>query len=83
MGTPLEVSFLRSIDSNFAIPDDSKYNPTNRKIRLSINIYVPYNFTLNVDNNYTKFVDSYKYGLTTNFRAIYAKYVSRNTPKIF
>ena len=83
MVTSLSAGFQRSIDSKFAIPDDSKYNPTNRKIMLSINIYVPYNLTLNVDNNYTKFVDSYKYGLTTNFRAIYAKYVSRNIPELF
>ena len=78
MVTPLAASFQASMESNFTIPDDSKYNPSNRKIMVSVHMYSPYNFALNADNSYTKFLDSYKYELNSNFRALNGKFVSRN-----
>ena len=78
MITPLAAGFQASMESNMILPDDSKYNPTNRKLMISVHMYAPYNFALNADNNYTKFLDSYKYELSTNFRALYGKFVSRN-----
>ena len=82
MVTPLAANFQASMESNFALPDDSKYNPTNRKIMVSVHMYAPYNFALNADNKYTQFLDSYKYELESNFRALYGKFVSRNVQVI-
>ena len=78
MVTPLAANFQASMESDFVLPDDSKYNSKNPKIMVSVHMYSPYNFALNADSSYTKFLDSYKYELSSNFRALYGKFVSRN-----
>ena len=82
MITPLSAGFQASMESRIAIPDDSKYNPTNRKIMLSVHMYAPYDFALNTDNTYDTFLDSYKNELSSNFKALYGKFISRNMPVI-
>ena len=78
MITGLAAGFQPTMDSDLTLPDDSKYNPTNRKLMVSVHMYAPYNFAINADNAYTKFLESYKYELSTNFRALYGKFISRN-----
>ena len=50
----------------------------NKKLILSVHMYAPYNFALNADSTYDKFLESYKTELTTNFKALYDKFVSKN-----
>ena len=78
MVTPLAAGFQPSMQSNFVVPDDSKYNPKTNKIMLSVHMYAPYNFALNADDTYSKFLESYRYELNSNFRALYGKFISRN-----
>ena len=78
MITPLAAGFQPLMDSNIVLPDDSRYNPINKKLILSVHMYAPYNFALNADSTYDKFLESYKTELTTNFKALYDKFVSKN-----
>ena len=78
MITPLAAGFQATMQSRIVLPDDSKYNPTNRKLMLSVHMYAPYNFALNADSTYDKFLESYKYELASNFRALYGKFVARD-----
>ena len=78
MITPLCAGFQPSIESNFVLPDDSKYNPINKKLIVSVHMYYPYDFALNADNTYDKFLDNYKTELISNFKALYDKYISKD-----
>ena len=76
MITPLAASFSSAINSNVIMPDDSLYNPVNKKLILSVHLYTPYNFALNGDMTYTKFIDAYREELYEDFALLYKKYVS-------
>ncbi|MBR6072206.1 MAG: glycoside hydrolase family 5 protein, partial [Acholeplasmatales bacterium] len=78
MVTPLAAGYQAALESNFLFPSDTKYNPSNRKIILSVHMYAPYNFALNADKNYTKFEESYKDELSNSFKALYKRFSSIN-----
>ena len=78
MITPLAAGFQPSLESGLIFPDDSKYNPKNNKLILSVHMYAPYDFALNADKTYTKFEESYKDDLKNNFEALYKKFISNN-----
>ena len=78
MVTPLAAGYQAALESNFVFPTDSKYNPSNRKIILSVHMYSPYNFALNADKTYTKFEESYKTELKESFKTLYKRFVTIN-----
>ena len=75
MITPLEAGYQSSMESKVVFPDDSKYNPTNKKLILSVHMYSPYNFALNLDKSYNKFDQNGRNELKNNFSNLYSKYV--------
>ena len=75
---PLSAGFQPSLDSRFIFPEESKYNPGKNKLILSVHMYAPYDFALNMDLTYTKFEESYKTDLSNNFEALYKKFVANN-----
>ena len=77
MITPLAASYSSAINSNVIMPDDSLYNPKVNKLILSVHMYTPYNFALNGDMTYTKFIDAYREELYEDFVMLYRKYTSR------
>ncbi len=42
MVTPLAAAYSSAVNQDFIFPGDSKYNPTNPKILLSVHMYLPY-----------------------------------------
>ena len=77
MVTPLTAGYQTALESIF-FPADSKYNPSNRKILLSVHMYSPYNFAINADKNYKKFEESYKEELRISFKTLYKRFSSFN-----
>ena len=77
MITPLAASYQSAADSKVLFPDDSKYNSRNNKLILSVHMYTPYNFALNPDMNYTKFIDAFREELYEDFSTLYKKYTSK------
>ena len=75
MVTPLAAGFDFAINSNFVIPDDSKYNPNNEKMIVSIHLYSPYNLVMNKDMNYTLFTTDLKTELNTQFQYLNKMFV--------
>ena len=75
MATPYSASYDSAVKSDFIFPSDSKYNPTNPKILLSVHIYRPYNFAMNADMKYTKYEESYKNEIVGYFKTLYEKFI--------
>ena len=74
----LAAGFQPSLDSRLIFPEESKYYPGKNKLILSVHMYAPYDFVLNMDLTYTKFEESYKIDLLNNFEALYKKLVANN-----
>ena len=77
MHTALSAGYDATINSPFKFPNDSKYNPTNNKLLLSVHMYAPYDFAMNPDMELSVFTDEYKKELDDKFTALYYKYVQR------
>ncbi len=74
MVTPLSAAYGSAVTSDFVIPGDSKYNPTNSKVIVSVHMYLPYNFCMNADMSFTKFEDAYKNEVVGDFKTLYEKF---------
>lgn len=77
MVTALAANYGYFTESNFVIPDDSKYNPKNKKILASVHMYTPYDFVLNGDMKYDKFTKEYEEELALDFKTIWDKFTSK------
>ena len=77
MVTALAAGYGATINSPLEFPDDSKYNPINRKQILSVHMYAPYELVMKPDMDNTKFTDSYRKELYDNFKEVYRKYVAK------
>ena len=77
MFTPLSAGYDATINSPFEFPDDSKYNPNNNKLILSVHMYAPYDFAMNPDMSLSKFTDQYREELYDKFTSLYKKYVTK------
>ena len=75
MVTPLAAGFDFAVNSNFVVPDDSKYNPNNEKMIVSIHLYSPYNLVMNKDMNYTLFTTEHKTELNAQFKFLNTLFV--------
>ena len=75
MVTPLAAAYGAAVTSDFIFPSDTKYNPTNSKILLSVHMYLPYNFAMNADMSFTKFEDAYKNEVVGDFKTLYEMFV--------
>ena len=75
MVTPLAAAYGAAVTSDFIFPGDSKYNPTNPKILLSVHMYLPYNFAMNADMSFTKFEEAYKNEVVGDFKTLYENFV--------
>ena len=75
MITPLSAGYQAAMESNVVFPDDTKYNPKNKKLILSVHMYAPYNFALNLDKSYNTFDQSGRDELKNNFASLYNKYI--------
>ena len=75
MVTPLAAAYGAAVTSDFIIPGDSKYNPTNPKILLSVHMYLPYNFAMNADMSFTKFEEAYKNEVVGDFKTLFENFV--------
>ena len=75
MVTPLAAAYGAAVTSDFIIPGDTKYNPTNPKVLLSVHMYLPYNFAMNADMSFTKFEDAYKSEVVGDFKTLYENFV--------
>ena len=82
MITPLAAGYQASIESKVEFPDDTKYNPDTCKFILSVHMYSPYNFALNLDKTYNKFDQSGRDELKNNFSSLYNKYVKNGVQVI-
>ena len=71
MVTPLAASYGAAVTSDFIIPGDSKYNPTNSKVLLSVHMYLPYNFAMNAEMTFTKFEEAYQSEVVGDFKTLY------------
>ena len=78
MITPLSAGYQAAMESNVVFPNDIKYNPNKNKLILSVHMYSPYNFALNLDKSYNKFTQSGRDELKNNFSSLYNKYVKNN-----
>ena len=76
MVTPLYAGYDSSLNSPFEFPDDSKYNPTNNKLLLSVHMYSPYSFTMRPDMDDNIFTLEYRAELYEKFSTLYTKYVA-------
>ena len=72
--TPIAAAYQAAINSDFIIPGDKKYNPTNNKILISVHMYIPYNFISYDNSDYYIFEDSYKTDLIGTFSSLYEKF---------
>ena len=77
MVTGLSAGYDATINSPLAFPNDSKYNPKNNKLLLSVHMYAPYDFAMNPDMKLSVFTDEYKKELDNKFSSLYYKYVQR------
>ena len=75
MVTPIAAAYSSAVNQDFIFPGDSKYNPTNPKILLSVHMYLPYNFAMNADMSYTTFEESYASELYSDFKNLYESFV--------
>ena len=75
MVTPLAAAYGAAVTSDFIIPGDAKYNPTNPKVLLSVHMYLPYNFAMNEDMSFTKFEEAYKNEVVGDFKTLFEMYV--------
>ena len=75
MVTPLAAAYGAAVTSDFIIPGDSKYNPTNPKVLLSVHMYLPYNFAMNADMSFTKFEEAYANEVIGDFKTLFENYV--------
>ena len=75
--TALAAGYDATIKSPFQFPDDSKYNPNNRKLMLSVHMYAPYDFAMNPDMDLCEFTDEYKKELDDKFVSLYYKFVQK------
>lgn len=75
MATPLAAAYGAAVTSDFIFPGDSKYNPTNPKVLLSVHMYLPYNFAMNADMSFTKFEEAYKNEVVGDFKTLYQNFV--------
>ena len=75
MVTPIAAAYSSAVNQDFIFPGDSKYNPTNPKILLSVHMYLPYNFVMNPDMSYTTFEESYANELYSDFKNLYESFV--------
>ena len=76
MITPLVASYTSAVNANDLFLGDSKYNTRNNKLILIVHMYTPYNFALNADMNYTKFIDSLREELFEDFSIKKKKYTA-------
>ena len=77
MFTPLAAGYDSTIRSPFEFPNDSKFNPSNNKLLLSVHMYAPYDFAMNPDMSLNEFTDEYKKELDDKFISLYYKYVQK------
>ena len=75
MVTPLAAAYGAAVTSDFIIPGDSKYNPTNPKVLLSVHMYLPYNFAMNADMSFTTFEEAYKNEVVGDFKTLFENFV--------
>ena len=74
MVTPVAASYGAATASDFIFPGDSRYNPSNSKIMLSVHMYLPYNFAMNKDTAYVTFEEAYANELGSNFKYLYENF---------
>ena len=77
MVTPLAASYGGAVNQDFVIPDDSKYNPKNPKLIVSVHMYTPYNFAMNADMSYVTFEEAYANELYSDFKNLYETFILR------
>ena len=77
MITALSAAYDATMDSPFEFPDDTKYNPTNNKLLLSVHMYSPYDFVMNPDMSIVDFESGHRSELYDKFVNIYNKYVAK------
>ena len=77
MVTGLSAGYDAAINSPLAFPNDSKYNPKNNKLLLSVHMYEPFDFAMKPDMELSVFKDDYKKELDNRFSSLYLKYVQR------
>ena len=75
MVTPLAAAYGAAVTSDFIIPGDSKYNPDNSKVMVSVHMYLPYNFAMNADMSFTKFEEAYQNEVVGDFKTLFEKFV--------
>jgi len=75
MVTPIAAAYASAVNQDFIFPGDSKYNPTNSKILLSVHMYLPYNFAMNADMSYKTFEESYANELYSDFKNLYETFI--------
>ena len=75
--TGLSAGFDATMKSPLEFPNDSKYNPMNNKLMLSVHMYAPYELVMFPDMENSKFTDEYKNILLGNLKDVYKKYVTR------
>ena len=77
MVTGLAAGYDATIKSNLQFPDDSKYNPTNNKLILSVHMYAPYELVMKPDMDNVEFTEQYRAEFYDNFKQVYRKYVAK------
>ena len=75
MITPLAASYDYAVNSNFIIPNDKKYNPTNNKIIVSVHMYSPYEFSMNPDMTIDKFTEDHQIELHLKFEVLFNMFI--------
>ena len=75
--TGLSAGYDATINSPLVFPDDSKYNPDNNKLLLSVHMYAPYDFAMNPNMTLNEFTPEYRAELYEMFKNVYRKYVAR------
>ena len=75
MVTPLSAAYGAAVTSDFIIPGDSKYNPNNSKVMVSVHMYLPYNFAMNPDMSFTKFEEAYQNEVVGDFKTLFENFV--------
>ena len=76
MVTALSAGYEATIKSPLKFPNDSKYNPDNNKLILSVHMYAPYELVMKPDMDNTEFTEQYRLELYDNFKQVYRKYVA-------
>ena len=65
------------VSNGFSIPDDNQYNPSNKRVLVSVHMYSPYDFAMNPDMSKNIFNDGYRNELEQNIRTLHDKFVSQ------